>query len=123
MAFPGSVITEGDPPRVATPSVNASSWAPSQPNFHEELIGLTPAVLIYFVIDKSDTVMARNELSAAVRSFLGTSRGDVVVCYLDAPILKRDAGGACYKSSYSDFVGGGEWVEVEQIEIPRDKEE
>lgn len=122
MAFPRSAITEGAPLRVTTPGVDASSWVPPQPNFHEELIGFAPAVLVYFALDKSDTAAARQDLSAAVRSFLGASRGDVVLCYLDVPILKRDAGGAYYKSSYGDFVSGPEWMEVDRIEIPRDTE-
>jgi hypothetical protein len=122
MAFPGSDIVDGTPPRVTTPGVDASSWVPSPPSFHEELIGFAPAVLVYFVLDKFDTVTARRDLSAAVRSFLRSSRGDVVLCYLDDPILKRDAGGSWYKSSYDDFVDGQEWVEVPRVEIPRDEE-
>ena len=121
MAFPGATVIEDTPPRVTTTGVDASSWVPPQPNFHEELIGFTPAVVVYFVLDKSDTATARRDLSAAVRSFLRSSRGDVVLCYLDDPILKRDASGACYQSAHGEFVEGPEWREVSRVEIPRDQ--
>jgi hypothetical protein len=123
MAFPVATIIEDDLFRVTTSYMNASSKTPSHPNFHEELIGFDPAILIYFILDKADTFMARQDLSAAVRSFLGSSHGDVVVCYFDFPILKRDAQGSYYKTSYEDFANEGEWMGVDRIDIPRDKDE
>lgn len=120
-AFPEQATQSGsDLVRVQTDALDAMASRRPRPNFDLELFGFEPAVSIYFAIDKEHSMDARPQLAAAVRNFLLSTRGDVVVMYLDVLVLKRLAGTAVCATAYSDLVpdDGRDWAIVSELAQP-----
>lgn len=118
-ALPGhEVQTDRDRSRVETDVLDVSAMRQTRPNFDLELFGFEPAISIYFAIDKWRSTEARQQLAAAVRNFLSSTPGDVVVTYLDTIVLKRLGETAVCASAYADMLphGGTGWTTVPELE-------
>jgi hypothetical protein len=85
-----------------------------------ELFGFEPAISIYFAIDKERATEARQQLAAAIRSFLSSATGDVAVTYLDTLVVKRIGQTAVCAAAYSDMLpdGGAGWTTVPELVQP-----
>jgi len=57
-------------------------------HFITEDYGLEPHVLVQFTLNKEHSSQARTQLALAVREFLAASERDVLVMYLDTPIVR-----------------------------------
>jgi len=120
-AFPTHVVqVASDRSLVQTNAVNASARRRTKPNFDLELFGFEPAVSIYLVIDKDRSVEARQELAAAIRSFLDSTSGDVALTYLDTIVLNRVGATAVCAASYADMLPNGTagWTIVAELPQP-----
>jgi hypothetical protein len=92
-----------------------------RPNFILEVFGIAARTSVYFALDKRDTIAAMRTLGAAVRSFAESTTGDLLVMYIDTPVLRRAGGQREYLGRFSDFAMTG-WKSVEAIHLPGETE-
>ena len=89
-----------------------------RPHFIGDDYGVDPNVLVHFVLDKDRGSQSRAALAQAVRTFLAVTETDVVVMYIDAPILRRAGGTRQVAPGYEEFVPDvSEW-RVSSFETP-----
>ena len=122
LAFPLTAIPQRPPFTVTIAGVQASAVPPSTPNFLADDLGFDPAISLHLTLDKTALHAARTQLARAIRAFLRGSRGDLVVLYIDTPVVKRDATGAWVKRGYEDLAGAEGFEVVDTVSIPRAEE-
>ena len=118
-AFPGAAVTSESPLAYVTKeALHATARRSERTPFDLEVIGIHPNVSIYFALDKFRSAEARETLVTAVRNFLSTTHGDVVVKYLDDTIIKRIGTASICVTRYADMlpVGNADWTIVPEIE-------
>lgn len=121
LAFPVQAIPERPPFKIAVDGLEATATKPKKPNFLADDFGFDPAISLHLALDKTALDAARMQLADAVRAFLRGSRGELVVLYIDTPIVKRDPTGAWVKRGYEDLVGAEGFEVVDEVRIPREE--
>lgn len=97
---------------------SVSARVPRNPHFHVELYGLDTNVSVNFRLDKTRLIEARAAIAELIRRHLETTTDDVVVVYIDMPIVKRVGTLHLCNDRYRDFVPTGQpWTYLPVIEL------
>lgn len=80
--------------------------------------GLEPHVLVQFTLHKEHSSQSRAELAVAIREFLAASERDVLVMYLDTPVLRRAGSARQVAPGYEQFAPEVTGWLVSSIEAP-----
>jgi hypothetical protein len=119
ICFPTDIVVV-EPPRahVALQALHATAIFSEPSPFDLDVIGISPRVAIYFALDIHHSIAARGTLVAAVKAFLETVHGDVVVTYLDEIIVRRIASMAACVHRHAGMLPDNEdhWVIVSSID-------
>ena len=116
---PEQAIAKLFPGQAAPPhELSARASAIKTKNFIREDCGVAARTQVYFTLDKERSDAARQALGAAVRAFVASTDGDMVLLYHDTAVVRR-VGAVREYSQPADFAIPG-WNEVANIRLPRD---
>lgn len=82
-----------------------------RPHFLDEEYGIDPAVAVHFTLDKGRSAHARESLARVVREYLARTTDDVLLMYLDFPVVRRIGQLREVAHGYEEFVSAeGGWT-------------
>lgn len=87
-------------------------------HFITEDYRLEPHVLVQFTLNKEHSSQSRTELALAVREFLAASERDVLVMYIDTPIIRRAGDARQVAPGYEQFAPEDAGWLVSSIDAP-----
>ena len=117
---PEQVIGQLFPDGTLPPELDVSVGLVKPKNYILQDVGVPARVEVYFTLDKERAGAARRAPGAAVRAFVGTTTGDLVLMYYETPVVRRSRTSRDYARDYSDLDIQG-WTPVDEIRLPRDE--
>jgi hypothetical protein len=75
-----------------------------KPHFITDDYGLEAHVLVHFAVNKEHLTQSRIALALAIREFFSASEREVLVLYLDVPVIRRAGDARQVAPGYEQFV-------------------
>ncbi len=88
-----------------------------KPHFFVEDYGIDPDVAVHFTLDKQNSAAARDALADAIRHALERMSNDVLLMYVDVPVLRRIGHTKEVRAGYETFAPAGQddWVVTSRL--------
>lgn len=92
--------------------ISARIASVGRPHFFVEDYGIDPDVAVHFTLDKENSAAARSALATAIGHVLGNMSNDVLMMYVDVPVLRRVGDTKEVRAGYESFAPAGQddWV-------------